>query len=158
MMTYRKATSFKLLCILFLVSGLCVGSDGVLAQSLKVEVVKVKSAKGEFYFSTEIAKTDSERRRGLMNRMQLARDAAMLFVWEKEQPVQMWMKDTYIPLDMVFIRNDGSVANISHATKPHSLKLHSSKGRVRGVLELSAGTASKIGLREGHKVFHRAFD
>jgi len=140
-----------------MVFSLMAGSCTSKAEPLQVEVIKVKSAKGEFYFSTEMAVTDKERRRGLMNRKSLARDAAMLFLWNYDQPVQMWMKDTYIPLDMVFIRKDGSIANIARKTTPHSLQLHSSKGDVRGVLELSAGTAEKIGLSEGHKVFHRVF-
>ena len=129
----------------------------VKAEQLKVEIVKVKSAKGEYYFNTEIAKTDREREKGLMYRQSLARDAAMLFLWDTDRPIQMWMKNTNIPLDMVFIRSDGKIANIAHKTIPHSRRLLSSKGQVRAVLELSAGTAEKIGLAEGNRVFHRVF-
>jgi len=143
--------------MLFLVVGLLAVNNTVKADSFKVEIVKVKSAKGEFYFNTEIAQTDREREKGLMYRKSMARDAAMLFLWDTDQPIQMWMKNTNIPLDMVFIRSDGKIANIAHKTTPNSRRLLSSKGQVRAVLELSAGTAEKIGLAEGHQVFHRVF-
>ena len=143
--------------MLFLVVGLLAVNSTVKADSFKVEIVKVKSAKGEFYFNTEIAQTDREREKGLMYRKSMARDAAMLFLWDTDQPIQMWMKNTNIPLDMVFIRSDGKIANIAHKTTPNSRRLLSSKGQVRAVLELSAGTAEKIGLAEGHQVFHRVF-
>ena len=82
----------------------------------------------------------------------MAEDAAMLFNWREQQPVSMWMKNTYISLDMIFIRQNGQVANIARATTPLSLETVSSDGLVGAVLEVIAGTADRIGLKPGDMV------
>jgi len=87
-----------------------------------------------------------------MFRKTMAKDAAMLFTWKEPQPVSMWMKNTYLSLDMIFIRQNGQVANIARSTTPLSLDTISSDGMVGAVLEVIAGTADQIGLKPGDMV------
>ena len=164
MMICLKPTNLKigrqLLFTLLIAVGVLLSGSAVNAQTdiaFPVEVVKIKTAKGEFYFQTELAVTVKQRQRGLMFRRAMAADRAMMFNWAVSQPVGMWMKNTYVSLDMVFIRKDGQVVNIARATTPYSLTPMLSNGPVAAVLELIAGTADKIGLAPGDRVFHRSF-
>ena len=92
-----------------------------------------------------------------MFRRYLPVDRGMLFDFKETQPVMMWMKDTFIPLDMVFIRKDGVIARIAADTEPHSTRTISSGEPVFGVLEINAGVAAKLGLQPGDKVQHALF-
>jgi hypothetical protein len=108
-------------------------------------------------FEVEIAVTDEQRTRGLMYRRELPEGRGMLFDFAGEGMVGMWMKNTYIPLDMIFIRADGRIAHIAENTVPHSEKTISSRAPVKAVLEVIAGTARKLDLRPGDRVAHRLF-
>jgi uncharacterized membrane protein (UPF0127 family) len=99
---------------------------------------------GPHSFNIEIAKTPSEKILGLMYRRSLPADAGMLFLYDRPQPVTFWMRNTYIPLDMVFIGADGRVQRIESHTEPFSLAAISSDGDVESVLELNAGTADYV--------------
>lgn len=123
----------------------------------KLETLTIASAKGKNEFQVEVMRTDEERARGLMNRAYLPADRGMLFDFKEPQIAAMWMKNTLIPLDMVFIRKDGTIANIAENTEPHSLRTISSSEPVLGVLELNGGTASKLGIAPGDKVEHPLF-
>ena len=112
----------------------------------------------EYPFRVEIAQTLQQRAQGLQGRRQLAADAGMLFDFGKIQPVTMWMKDTFIPLDMLFIGVDGQIVNIVQETVPGSLSFNESAGSVRGVLEIRARTAARLGIKKGDQVKHRIFD
>ena len=92
-----------------------------------------------------------------MFREQLAPDAGMLFILPAPQTMSMWMKNTLIPLDMVFIGMDGRIVNVHERAVPHSLDTISSAGPVKGVLEIGGGMASKLGIRAGDRVVHEAF-
>jgi uncharacterized membrane protein (UPF0127 family) len=92
-----------------------------------------------------------------MYRTELAADAGMLFDFRTDQQVYMWMKNTYLPLDMVFIRSDGRIASIAANTTPLSTETISSGGPVRAVLELPAGTAKARGITVGDRVRHHLF-
>ena len=128
------------------------------AQSLsKIEPVTVGTDTGAHMFTVEIADTDALRERGLMFRQRLPEDRGMLFDFGEPREVAMWMKNTLIPLDMVFIRADGSVAYVAENTVPGSLDVIGVREPIKGVLELAAGTARKIGLRSGDLVYHRIF-
>ena len=105
----------------------------------------------------EVAADEKSRQVGLMFRRKMAADAGMLFDYQRTQPVAMWMKNTYIPLDMLFIAADGRVVNIAKRTVPHSLATIASAGRVRAVLELNAGTTDRLGIKPGDLVRHRIF-
>lgn len=111
---------------------------------------------GPHSFNIEIAKTPSEKILGLMYRRSLPADAGMLFLYDRPQPVTFWMRNTYIPLDMVFIGADGRVQRIESHTEPFSLAVIPSDGEVEAVLELNAGTADAIGLKVGDKVDYQA--
>ncbi|MSP41880.1 MAG: DUF192 domain-containing protein [Alphaproteobacteria bacterium] len=117
----------------------------------------VRTAKGDQAFQVEIANTPHSREVGLMLRRELAADAGMLFDFSKSENVSMWMKDTLIPLDMLFIRADGSIVNITERTVPGSLTPMDSQGPVLGVLEVNGGTSARLGIRPGDKIIHPIF-
>ncbi|MEQ8604153.1 MAG: DUF192 domain-containing protein [Marivibrio sp.] len=108
-------------------------------------------------FTVEIADDASKRAYGLMFVRELADDRGMLFDYGREQRVSMWMKNTYIPLDMLFIEANGEIESIIERATPHSLQPRASKGRVRGVLELKGGAAARLGIEPGDRVRHPRF-
>ena len=103
-------------------------------------------------FTVELAANDAERERGLMFRKELPEGRGMLFDFKEERPVSFWMHNTYIPLDMIFIRGDGRILSIAENTKPLSDALIPSGGPVRAVLEVIGGTARKLGIAPGDRV------
>ncbi len=103
-------------------------------------------------FHVEIADTTAERSRGLMHRKTMADGWGMLFVYPDEAARSFWMKNTHIPLDMIFISDAGSVVNVVHDAEPHSEALYSSTGPARYVLEVHAGTAKSVGIEAGMQV------
>jgi hypothetical protein len=112
---------------------------------------------GRRNFNVELAISDAQQSRGLMFREALAADAGMLFDYRFPQRITMWMRNTLIPLDMIFIGADGRVLNVAERTIPHSKAIIASKGRARAVLEVNGGTASRLGIKAGAKVYHRVF-
>ena len=128
------------------------------ASAASFEKATIETRSGPVEFTVEIAVTADERAKGLMYRTELAPDAGMLFDFAVPQPVYMWMKNTYIPLDMLFIRADGRIARIAADTTPLSTRTIESGEPVRGVLELPAGTAEARGIGVGDMVRHRFFE
>lgn len=108
----------------------------------------------ELEFSVEIAETDAQRARGLMYRSRLAADAGMLFDFKRDLPVAMWMKNTLIPLDMLFLTADGRIVGIVERAVPQSLETLVSPGPVRAVLELNGGTVERLGIAVNDQVHH----
>jgi uncharacterized protein len=104
-----------------------------------------------------VADNDARRARGLMYVEQLADDAGMLFIYPQPQPISMWMKNTHLSLDMLFVSADGRVHSIVENTKPMSLDTISSDGIVLAVIELKAGSAARLKIRPGARVLHPAF-
>ena len=100
------------------------------------------TGEGPISFDIELAKTPSEQSLGLMFRSSLPDDAGMLFIFGNPRPASFWMKNTMIPLDMIFIDDAGLVANIAAETEPYSLAPHGSEGAVRAVLEINGGQAA----------------
>jgi hypothetical protein len=117
----------------------------------------VRSGEEAHRFRVELARTPDERSRGLMFRRQMDADAGMLFDFGRTGRQAMWMKNTYIPLDMLFIRADGTIHRIAERTVPHSETVIPSGGRVRAVLELNGGTSERLGIRPGDVVEHEMF-
>ncbi len=103
-------------------------------------------------FSVEVARTPREHSQGLMFRRRMAADAGMLFVYDPPRPISMWMRNTYLPLDMIFIAPDGRVSHIVERTVPLSEENIPSRGTVRAVLELNAGAAARLGIAPGATV------
>lgn len=106
-------------------------------------------------FRIHLAVSASERAQGLMYVRKMPDDVGMLFVYERPTMVGMWMKNTYIPLDMIFIGEDGRILTIAKDTVPHSLATVSSGKPAIGVLEVNAGISKKLGLAPGQAVLHR---
>lgn len=126
------------------------------AIKFATETLVIRTAKGAVKFTVEFADNDAKRALGLMNRPSMAPDHGMLFDFEKAQYVTMWMRDTLIPLDMLFIDAKGKIISIAGA-RPLSERQISSGGDVRGVLELNAGAAKANGVDVGDIVEHRIF-
>jgi len=108
-------------------------------------------------FSVELAVSDEERAKGLMFRKEIPEGYGMLFDFKQDQMVTMWMKNTYVSLDMIFIKHDGRIARIAENTKVLSEDIIPSGQPVRAVLEVAAGTAKKYGIAPGDKVGHPIF-
>ena len=119
----------------------------------------IVSAAGERnQFMVEIASTPQQRSLGLQGRRQLAPDQGMLFDFGRIEPVFMWMKNTYLPLDMIFISGEGRIVNIAPETTPESLTIIESAAPVRWVLEVRARTAARLGIQAGDRVEHRIIE
>ncbi len=117
-----------------------------------VDDLTITTASGPHHFAVEVMRTPDELERGLMFRREMASDHGMLFDFGSPQPVTMWMKNTYLSLDMVFIASDGRIVSVKRDAEPLSEKTIPSGGNVLGVLELDAGTAKRIGLKPGDLV------
>jgi uncharacterized protein len=122
------------------------------AQTAEQATLEIVSKTGVHAFAVELATNDAERSRGLMFRKELPEGHGMLFDFEHEEPVSFWMHNTYISLDMIFIRGDGSILRIAENTEPLSDRLIPSGGPVRAVLEVIGGTARKLGISPGDRV------
>ena len=121
-----------------------------------VENLTIITADGrEFLFTVEIATTVEERKKGLMFRRFLAPQSGMLFDYGEMRKAAMWMKNTYVPLDILFIDDTGVIVNIAHNTVPLSLIPISSDGPVLCVLEINAGTAKSLNIKAGDVVSNR---
>lgn len=123
----------------------------------KIEPLSITTETDVALFTVEIADTDELRERGLMFRQRLPEEKGMLFDFGQPRTVAMWMKNTYISLDMLFIRADGTIAYIAENTKPKSLDTIGVQEPVLAVLELAGGTAKKKGIKAGDVVVHRIF-
>ena len=128
------------------------------ARAASVQPLEIATKSGVRVFSVEMATTEEEKQTGLMYRKELADGKGMLFDFSPEQQISMWMKNTYISLDMIFIRADGRILRIAENTEPLSTKIISSGGLAKGVLEVIAGTAQKYGIQPGDRVAHPLFN
>ena len=123
-----------------------------------VRPLVLETAGGPHRFMVEWQRTEAEREHGLMDRKSMPRDHGMLFDFRPHAvPVVFWMKDTYLPLDMIFIGDDGRVVSIKHDAKPMDETMIPSNAPTLGVLEVDAGVADAIGLKVGDKVEHEMF-
>lgn len=148
------------LCVVAVVPG--ISGPGAMAQRMNNlvtftrEALTIRSGDKTHKFSVELALNGRQHAQGLMFRRRMAPDAGMLFVYRREEPTAMWMKNTFIPLDMLFISRDGTVRRIAERRVPMSEAIIPSGGPVVAVLELNAGTASRLGLKPGDKVISAA--
>ena len=116
----------------------------------------IVTANGRFEFSVEIADTPERRSRGLMFREKMPVNSGMLFKFGRVEPIAMWMRNTPLSLDMIFINPDGTIHRIEHGTTPFSEQIISSGGPVSHVLEVNAGISKLLGIRAGDKIQHRS--
>jgi uncharacterized membrane protein (UPF0127 family) len=129
-------------------------SDGVKFERSSLLIV---TAAREIKFEIDMATTEPQREHGLMFRKELGAYEGMLFDFFREQPVSFWMKNTLIPLDMVFIAADGTVRHVHANAVPMSTDTIPSEAAVRAVLEINGGTARLLGIKPGDKVKHAIF-
>ncbi len=128
------------------------------ARSATVQPLEIVTKSGVQVFSVEMATTEQEKETGLMYRKEVPDGKGMLFDFSPPQEVSMWMKNTYVSLDMIFIRADGRILRIAENTEPMSTRIISSQGLAKGVLEVVAGTARKYGIEPGDRVGHPLFN
>ncbi|MCS3759500.1 DUF192 domain-containing protein [Bradyrhizobium sp. 62B] len=154
----RKAVRSALkgwLAAILVITGCAVASAPAGAASF--QPLEIVTKNGVQVFSVEMATTEEEKQTGLMYRKELADGKGMLFDFNPEQEISMWMKNTYVSLDMIFIGANGRILRIAENTEPLSTRIISSKGPARAVLEVVAGTAQKYGIRPGDRVGHPLF-
>jgi uncharacterized protein len=138
--------------ILLLAVAACLVTSPPAARSAEQQILEIASKTGVHVFSVELAVTDEERSRGLMFRRSVPESYGMLFDFKRDQEVTMWMRNTYVSLDMIFIQSDGRIRRIAENTETESDKIIPSGGQVRAVLEVAAGTARKLGIEPGDRV------
>ena len=149
--TRRQIPGFAHSCAL-LISALAFLGFATARGESGLEPLEITTSSGVHAFQVEIAKDEAAREKGLMYRRFMPADRGMLFEFEREEPVAFWMRNTYIPLDMIFVARDGSVTRVAANAEPMSDTAVPSGGPVIGVLELNGGEAARIGLRRGDKV------
>lgn len=126
-------------------------------QAADPHTLEIASKSGVHIFAVEVVDNDADRAKGLMFRKALPEGQGMLFDFQHEQNVSFWMQNTYIPLDMLFIKADGRILRIAENTTPLSTRMIPSGGPVRGVLEVIGGTVRKLGIAPGDRVAHPIF-
>ena len=147
-----------LLAFLLLGIGVCANNAQAGSNSDPTRSLAIVSRDGKTHeFQIELALTPQQQVHGLMGRTKMAKDAGMLFYFPKEDERAFWMKDTLIPLDMLFIKKDGTIHSIHDSAKPNDLTSVKSNGPVQAVLELNGGTAKHLGIKAGDKVRHVFF-
>jgi uncharacterized membrane protein (UPF0127 family) len=145
-----------------LAAPLALAAAGACAQGNEIKFERsslvILSGGRELRFDVELALNDAERARGLMFREKLGAYEGMLFDFHREAPVSFWMKNTLIPLDMIFIAADGTIRHVHANAVPRSEESIPSGGHaVRGVLEINGGSARLLGIKPGDVVKHRIF-
>lgn len=149
----RAAVVAALFCFAMLLTATQTPLDAKMRQ----DRLTLVTAAAEHVISIEVAETPEQKSLGLMFRSSLADGHGMLFPYQGPQEITMWMRNTLIPLDMVFIRADGTVHRIAARTEPLSERVIGSQGPVTAVLELAGGAAARLGLEVGDRVRHPHF-
>lgn len=126
-------------------------------MKMRRDTLILHTASGAHRISIEVPESDREKSYGLMFRRSIGDDEGMLFPYPTAHEITMWMRNTYISLDMIFIRADGIVHRIETDTEPLSERVIASEGDVTGVLEMKAGSARRLGLKPGDRVEHAHF-
>lgn len=153
----RTAGRFLMTCMAWLLLAF-VPAHAQAAPATGLEQLAITGGGGQRHvFQVEVMRTPETRARGLMHRKYMPGDRGMLFDFGQVEPVSMWMQNTYIPLDMLFIRADGTIARIAEQTEPLSVRTIPSGEPVLSVLEINGGVAAKLGIRPGDKVEHSLF-
>tara|TARA_Y100000739_G_scaffold192057_1_gene172346 strand:- start:648 stop:1088 length:441 start_codon:yes stop_codon:yes gene_type:complete len=144
--------------LLVIVSLFLMYNLGEVSASMKSELSIITSNGSKHNFLVEVARTEEEKKIGLMFRRTLAKNAGMLFLYKREALRLMWMKNTFIPLDILFIDKKGVIKRVVKRTIPHSLATISSRQSVLAVLELRGGITSSLEIKKGDRIEHPAFE
>lgn len=134
-----------------------VGAGAQAPAAFERTTLVIETADGRHAFDIELALTPAQQSQGLMFRRQMAADAGMLFFHWREKVATMWMRNTILPLDMLFVATDGRVVHIVERTVPQSLTTISAGRPVRAVLELNAGTVRRLAVKSGDRLIHPLF-
>jgi hypothetical protein len=153
-MISRRAVLPTLVALLAGLSRFSVGAD---LQKFATSELTIISATGPHRFKVELAETPEQMTQGLMFRTSLAPDAGMLFDYQQPTAATMWMRNTLIPLDMLFVDGQGRIVNIHERAVPQSLDVIAAAAPVRAVIELNGGTAARLGIEPGDRVVHPIF-
>ncbi len=156
-MLRSRSEWFARRCLVWAAAFVVLVAQALLADAAERSTLEIVSKTGVHVFSVEVVANDADRAEGLMFRKELPEGTGMLFDFQRDQDIAMWMKNTYIPLDMIFIAGDGRIRRIAENTEPMSERIIPSGGPVRGVLEVIGGTARKLGIAPGDRVAHPMF-
>lgn len=133
-------------------------TDNVI-QTLEQTDLKIQTSAGNVYdFRVEVADSEKERRIGMMFRRDVPEGTGMLFLFEDNVERRFWMKNTFVPLDIIFIRDDGVIVNITHNATPHSLKLLESGAKAKAALEIAGGEARRKNINIGDRIIYESLD
>lgn len=146
--TFRVTAALLLACL----------ASTAAAEACREDVAMLRSDAGTARFRIEVADDKEERAQGLMNRETMSKSAGMLFVYPEPQPVGFWMKNTLIPLDMIFLDETGTVKKVHHEAQPHDESPIFGGEAILAVLEINGGLARKIGIAEGWTMRHAVID
>jgi hypothetical protein len=128
-------------------------NTNILPPILQISDIRILTSEGKsLVFRVELAQTENQKRTGLMFRSTIAPGTGMLFLFSDVQEREFWMKNTWVPLDIIFIREDGVIHNIHHSAEPHSLERINSGGLVQHVLEIAGGEANRLGVSIGDRI------
>ncbi|NKB49823.1 MAG: DUF192 domain-containing protein [Alphaproteobacteria bacterium] len=119
--------------------------------------LNIETADGRHEFDIELALNQNQQAQGLMFRQELAKNAGMLFFHQRERVASMWMRNTFVPLDMLFVARDGRIVHIVERTVPQSLTTITAGIPVRAVLEVNAGTVGRLAIKPGDRLIHPLF-
>jgi hypothetical protein len=155
-MSRRAAVALSLWATIVAGEGIAVAKSGKPAAA-KVELLEIVTATGTHRLRVEVARTSREREKGLMFRASLPEDGGMLFDFQEERPIAMWMKNTPLPLDMIFVSSAGRVVGLAVDTEPFSERIIPSGAPALAVIEVGAGTARRLSIAVGDLVRHPAF-
>ncbi|MGX5736703.1 DUF192 domain-containing protein [Bosea thiooxidans] len=157
MLALRTAFTALAFVLVALMPGVSSAQSQPAAAGAGLEALAIVSGGKRHAFQVEVMRTPDQRARGLMHRNYLPADRGMLFDFGSSEPVAMWMQNTYIPLDMLFIRADGTIARIAEQTEPLSTRTIPSGEPVLSVLEINGGISRQLGIKPGDKVEHALF-
>jgi uncharacterized membrane protein (UPF0127 family) len=127
------------------------------ASALDKQPLTFITGTGSHAITVEVADSEQNRETGLMFRRSIGEKEGMLFIYDREQDITMWMKNTYISLDMIFVRRGGVISHIATNTEPFSENIISSEGPALAVIEMGSGSAKRLGMKAGDRVQHPAF-
>jgi uncharacterized membrane protein (UPF0127 family) len=125
---------------------------GSYADQFATETISIETSSGTQKLDVEVAGDDASRERGLMFRRVMPQNHGMIFLFGNERMITMWMRNTYLPLDMIFVKTSGIIAHIAKNTEPFSEEVISSGAPVSAVIEVNAGVADKLGIKPGDRV------